>query len=160
MDRLLPLRALSRLIAVEEATILAWVEQGQFPAPVTLPNGEPRWRSSAVTAWQALLGIRQQREPVDLKNLPELAQEILQVLEEAEEEWLTAADVAIRIGDDCDHTSGSWKRATRQLRETGLIETNRAAGMRLGPRWGQGGASELAPEVAQEWPQSGPSVAP
>lgn len=137
MDRLLPLRALTRLLAVEEATIRDWIAAGRFPAPVCLPDGQERWRSSAVMAWQAVLGMAtRQREPVGLKNLPELAKEILQVLEEAEEEWLTAADVAIRIGGNADHTSGSWKRATKQLREIGLIDTHQKLGIRLIPKLG------------------------
>ena len=132
MDRLLPLRALTRLLAVEEAAILAWIVAGQFPSPVTLPNGELRWRSCAVAAWQATLGAaREHRAALAREQLPELAQEILQVLEEAEEEWLTAADVAARVGGDADHTSGSWRRAARQLREAGLIDTDQRQGMRL-----------------------------
>lgn len=137
MDRLLPLRALTRLLAVEEATIRDWIAAGRFPAPVCLPDGQERWRSSAVTAWQALLGmVTRQREPVDLKNLPELAQEILQVLEEAEEDWLTGSEIASRIGGDADHASGSWRRATRQLREIGLIDTHQKLGIRLIPKLG------------------------
>jgi predicted DNA-binding transcriptional regulator AlpA/biotin operon repressor len=131
MDRLLPLRALTRLLAVEEATIRDWIAAGRFPAPVALPDGQERWRSSAVTAWQASLGTaRQQRCPVDLKNLPELAQEILQVLEEADDEWVSGAEIHAKTGADGDHHSGNFQKQLRRLRQDGLIESS-ARGYRL-----------------------------
>lgn len=125
MDRLLPLRALTRLLAVEEATIRDWIAAGRFPAPVCLPDGQERWRSSAVTAWQALLGMVRQREPVDLKNLPELAQEILQALTEMEDGWHPAREVAAKVGGEADNSAGNWGRAIKELREAGLIATGK-----------------------------------
>ena len=130
LDRLLPLRALTRLLAVEEATIRDWIAAGRFPAPVCLPDGQERWRSSAVTAWQALLGMVRQREPVDLKNLPELAQEILQVLSESEDEWVSGSEIHAKTGADGDRHSGNFQKQLRRLRQDGLIESS-AKGYRL-----------------------------
>jgi biotin operon repressor len=56
----------------------------------------------------------------------------VQVLQEAEPgAWVTGAEIARRIGDDCDHTSGSWRRCIRRLRDRGIVQTDYARGYRL-----------------------------
>lgn len=64
-------------------------------------------------------------EPPDLSDLPELAQEIVQVLQENGGGWMTGAEIAAKIGSDCDHTSGTWFRTTKLLRELELIDSER-----------------------------------
>jgi predicted DNA-binding transcriptional regulator AlpA len=149
LDRLLSLRALCRLLTVSPTTVRAWVAAGQFPSPVTLPNGRYRWRASEVAAWMTTLtaqvmtaeagGTAGGGATVDLTSLPELAHEILQVLDEAGGKWLNGSEIATRIGEGVDHTGATWKRTTRVLREMRLIVTDRVHGFRLGPAWDQPG---------------------
>ncbi len=151
MDRLLPLRAVCRLLAVPAADIRAWVDAGTFPPPVALPDGRRRWRASSVTAWMATLGFspttEEAQEQMDRESLPSLAREILQVLEEAGQgKWVGTADIAARIDETVDRSAGSWKRSTRILREFNLIETQKGRGMRLGPAWKPEGVSMVPGE--------------
>jgi predicted DNA-binding transcriptional regulator AlpA len=127
LDRLLTLRAVARLLAVTRATLREWLARGDFPAPVILHDGVRRWRSSAVTAWLAALSRPRKA------NLPPLAEEILQVLTEAEGLWMVASEVAGQVGGDADSASGHWKRMVRLLRDDGLIETHKRNGIRLVP---------------------------
>ena len=144
LDRLLTLRALTRLLRIPRATIQAWVADGQFPAPIVLPGGKIRWRSSAVSAWISVLspaegvGI----QSADLDDMPELAREILQVLDESPKEWMNGSEIAAKIGGDASHNSTSWKRASARLRQAHLVETDRIRGMRLGPAWKRQDQSE------------------
>lgn len=153
MDRLLTLRALARLLAVPRSRLTAWIESGEFPPPVVLPDGGERWRLSTVRAWLADLlpaghchhdeddgeavEPAEQPKPFDLAALPELAREILTVLSEAAEETLPSREVAKRIGGNVDPANGDWKRATRRLREAGLIRGDKTLGLMLGPRWSE-----------------------
>lgn len=68
-------------------------------------------------------------ESPDLSDLPVLAQEIVQVLEE-NGGWMTGAEIVAKIGGDCDRTSGYWRRITRMLRERGLISSQKQRGYR------------------------------
>lgn len=135
MDRMLPLRKLCRLLAVRRETLLAWIEAGDFPEPVLLPNQCRRWRESAVTAWLATLtGGELVAESIDLAVLPPMAQEILQVLAESAEEWLKGSEIAAKISGDVDSTGGTFGRAVRALKrhKPPLIESDRR-GYRLTP---------------------------
>ncbi|VTS03378.1 unnamed protein product [Tuwongella immobilis] len=62
--------------------------------------------------------------------LSELALEILQGLGDAGD-WIVSGELAMSISDDADSTSGSWIRATKQLRLLGLIESNFRQGLRI-----------------------------
>lgn len=127
MDRLLTLRAVARLLAVSRAKLREWLARGDFPAPVILHDGVRRWRSSAVTAWLAAL-----QRPRRV-NLPPLAEEILQALQDAEGRWMVGGEVAAKVGGDADSSSGHWCRVVKLLRDEGLIETHKRLGMRLPP---------------------------
>ena len=141
MDRLLPLPAVARRLAVTPERLRAWVESGRGPVPVVLPGGRWRWRESDLVAWvdalpRAVVGTPARR-PVaapapDLSDLPELGREIIQALTEAGG-WVTGTELARLIGGDCDHDSGTWRRVVRVLRDRGLIVTDRHRGYRLSP---------------------------
>jgi predicted DNA-binding transcriptional regulator AlpA len=162
LDRLLPLRALTRLLSVSAATIRGWIIAGEFPSPIELPNGRERWRASEVAIWQARLGeptrvdkqLQQADEPqeqqqdqeqqeVDIDSLSELSQEILQALTEMEDGWHPSRTVAAKVSSDIDHNGGSWRRALRELREAGMIHSG-PDGVRLRLGEGPGPPSDLA----------------
>jgi predicted DNA-binding transcriptional regulator AlpA len=140
MERLLTADQIARRLSVNSRLIRAWWRAGRAPAPVRLPDGCLRWRSSEIAAWLAELpaatpGAPSPAPPTDrLATLPELGREIVQVLQEVGREpggWMPGAEIARRIGDDCDHTSGTWRRVMRQLRDLGLIQSDRLLGYRL-----------------------------
>lgn len=148
MDRLLTLRALARRIAVPRSRLRAWIESGEFPPPVVLPDGAERWRLSTVRAWLADLlpaGHCQhdeddgqacaEAEQIDPATLSPLALEILQALSESSEAVVRQQKLAQLVGCDEDTNGGSWKRATAELRSLGLAVSEGKAGLRLGPRW-------------------------
>ena len=148
IDRLLPLRALTDLLAVEESTILDWVASGRFPPGVLLPNGEQRWREYEVTVWMARLGLgrhQAEQEDVDIGSLSELGQEILQALTELPDGWHPSRDVAAKVGGDVDTSAGSWGRAIRELRKSGLIASGtRGLCLTLAPARHQPGTSQAS----------------
>lgn len=140
MDDLLSLRALARMLMVRPTTIRGWARDGRFPPPLELPGGLPRWRVCDVAAWLNALGHalpggvgKGDSPPCDLAGLGELARSILQALTEAGGEWVGGADLARLVGGDADHTTGSWRRAVRELKQAGMIETDQALGYRLRP---------------------------
>lgn len=162
LDRLLPLRALTRLLSVPAVTIRDWVSNGAFPSPIVLPNGRERWRASEVAAWQARLGEparvdkqlqqadeaqEQEQQEVDIDSLSELSQEILQALTEMADGWHPSRIVAAKVGGDVDHNGGSWRRSLRELREAGLIDSG-PEGLRLRLGSGQRPASEFGRTMA------------
>lgn len=132
-DRLLTLRAVCRLIAVRADEVWAWVEAGQFPAPVVLPSGGTRWSAVAVAAWQADLARARRRgrgRQVALDDLPPLGRDIWQALREAGGDWVGGVDLAARVGNEGGHTSGGFRKALSHLRDAGLIEADRRFGYR------------------------------
>lgn len=86
------------------------------------------------------------------EGLPVLAQEILQVLRESGGGWMTGAEIAAAIGGECDHTSGTWKRAIPALKQQELIVTDQSRGYRLAP-----GRPQVGPRLAPGRHQRGPS---
>lgn len=49
--RLLSLARVATRLDVSTATVRRWWGEGIFPAPVYLPNGQPRWHLSTVEIW-------------------------------------------------------------------------------------------------------------
>lgn len=154
-DKLLPLSRVARLLSVSRACVREWVRGGQFPAPVRLPGGERRWRESEVAGWISGLNSHVAPGPKAsgptlappwphsgptpgaedfsalLEQLKESAPEILEALSE-KDGWVLGADLAkAAFGDESARHTGTWRRASKQLRELGLIETDRELGFRL-----------------------------
>lgn len=174
MTRLLSLRAVARRLSCSRSRIRQWRESGQFPSPVVLPGGVERWRVRDLDDWLARCGLSlgglrlaattvptateepTGEEVVDLSPLRELSLEFLQALAEGEsrgQEWMNGASVAAKIGDNLDHTSGTFKRSRDELRDfcPPLIETNRTLGYRLtGPaRRAIASGPAVGPKLAQ-----------
>lgn len=57
MTRLLSRKKVALTLDVSERTIMRWIEEGKFPRPVSLPNGQMRWQSIIVEGWMA--GLRE-----------------------------------------------------------------------------------------------------
>lgn len=147
MDRLLPLSRVARLLAVPQATVRDWVQTGAFPAPIVLPGGRERWRYSVVMAWLQSLTpacasvtprLTPEVTPSDANEpgvseqglrLDPLSWSILHALADGSA-WISGAELAESIGEDLDHRSGGFSRASRRLRDLGLIETSRTHGYR------------------------------
>ena len=173
MDRLLKLRAVCRYLSCSRADVRAWRESGQFPAPVVLPGGKERWRVSDLNDWIARCGLslgglrlaattvpvvaQEEDAAVDLSALSELSREFLQALYEGggEDGWMSGPSIAKGISDVVDHTSGSFKRSSAELRlhNPPLIETDRARGYRL--TLAARGAIESGTTLAPRWPHAG-----
>lgn len=49
--RLYSLASVAAILEAEEQHVLDWLAAGNFPAPVSLPNGEQRWTSAELEAW-------------------------------------------------------------------------------------------------------------
>ncbi len=56
--RLLSLRTVADMVEYTPKTIRKWVDEGYFPAPVEMPNGDKRWHRRAVLAWIELRPAR------------------------------------------------------------------------------------------------------
>lgn len=134
MDRLLPLRSVCEVLAVPKAVVQVWLGEGFFPPPVQLPNGRLRWRQSAVMAWIADLAAHKvDAEKLDVEDLPELAQDIYQALQE-QGRWVFGKELPDLVGVEDDHRSGKWYRALEKLKKAGLIESCQRRGYRAIPQ--------------------------
>lgn len=49
--RLLSQQTVATMLEISVKTLRRWVHDGEFPPPVSLPNGLTRWNSAAVEAW-------------------------------------------------------------------------------------------------------------
>lgn len=67
-------------------------------------------------------------------KLSQTARDILEVLEDREGDWVFLADIAASMPGHPDHTSGTFVRATAELREADLVESSRKKGYRLKPK--------------------------
>jgi hypothetical protein len=64
-------------------------------------------------------------------KLSQTARDILEVLEDREGEWVPLSEVAAAMPGQPDHTSGTFTRATTELRKAGLVDSSKQHGYRL-----------------------------
>ncbi len=156
MERMLTLRALAQRLSVSRRRILAWVAAGSFPSPVILPSGHRRWRAADVVSWMGTLartredvhqieqgeaaewtepeeatGEATASGPVDIGALPQMAQKMIRVLEDAKGRWMSGEEVAAKMGQGVDRNSGHFTRCVKRLKEAGLVDADQAMGYRL-----------------------------
>ncbi|QEL17578.1 helix-turn-helix transcriptional regulator [Limnoglobus roseus] len=49
--RLYSLANVATILDADEQDVLDWLAAGRFPSPISLPNGEQRWKSYDLEAW-------------------------------------------------------------------------------------------------------------
>lgn len=132
MDRLIPLSKVARRLCVPERVAAEWSRTGRLPAPVLLPGGRRRWRVSQLAAWVERLPTTLSESPEEITppvatdkphpDLTGLAKEILDALQNAGGRWMSGEELCRVIGDHADYTSGTWRRAMKQLRDASLVD--------------------------------------
>lgn len=81
----------------------------------------------------AAAGSDESDEPVNVADLPETAQDIIQVLQEAEEDRLVRREIAKRIGGGVTTDNRDFDRCLQMLRGLRVVNSNRR-GIAIGPR--------------------------
>ena len=142
-------------MSCEDITTL--VSQGQFPAPKRLPTGVLVWRYLDIVRWVDSLDNQRTwsgEAPVSpyIERVEDItrdcAEKIMQVLRAVEPgKRIRGKEIATIIGDGCDHTSGSFKRAIRELKRQGSIDSTLEGYSLVWPKSGQSLAS---PENLEE----------
>lgn len=114
---LVSLRTLAKQLDTEPAEIIQWADGGLFPRPLSLPNGEPRWRQTDIDAWiKSLAGTP--------PKMTESAIEVLKALLGATT-WISANELTVRMGTAAKPNSGSIRRPITILRDAGYIVSER-----------------------------------
>ncbi|VTS05235.1 helix-turn-helix transcriptional regulator [Tuwongella immobilis] len=161
MEQFLTAARVARTLAIAASELESFLLEHNGPKPIQLGNRGLRWRRSEIELWIEQLidhprpvirqpeSVAETAPPVQSAEplpaaattsalparelLPTLAQEILQVLQEAND-WLHAAEIAYRISSDVSCSAGNWNRMIRRLKTEHWIISHPKLGYRIRSR--------------------------